>query len=393
MKAAVKICGVLGLCLLFWLLPGCAAAADLPNSAGENLSDMLELGDLEQSINDIAEYMGEVLGAEPVRELWESARRGEIRLDFAFLGHVLAAVFFKEVGPALSVFGQLLVLAVFSLLVSHLQNLQNSSGGVGELAGSVVYLAFLGIVLQVFRLAGNAAGEAVELMSDFLYALLPVLLTLLASTGAASSIALFNPALLSAVGISLHLLRVFVMPLLYISGALVVGGQISPNLKLSGLAKLAREVAMGVFGIMLTVFTAFLGLLGLSGAVIDGIGLKAVKTASGAFIPVVGRTLADVLDTVIATLLLLKNVIGVFGIVILLLVCIMPGVKILLLALAFRLAGAFAEPLGDKRLAEALTSLGGVVMLFFGVVAISGVFFFFIISITIGMGNLTFALR
>jgi stage III sporulation protein AE len=183
------------------------------------------------------------------------------------------------------------------------------------------------------------------------------------------------------------------MPLLYISGALVVGSQISPNLKLSGLAKLAKDVAMGVFGIMLTVFTAFLGLLGLSGAVIDGLGLKAIKSAAGTFIPVVGRTLADVLDTVIATSLLLKNVIGVFGIMVLLLVCILPGVKILLLALAFRLAGAFAEPLGDKRLAEALTSLGGVVMLFFGVVAISGVFFFFIISITIGMGNLTFALR
>ena len=40
-----------------------------------------------------------------------------------------------------------------------------------------------------------------------------------------------------------------------------------------------------------------------------------------------------------------------------------------------------------------MNSMGQVVLLFFAVTAISGLFFFFIVSITIGMGNLVVALR
>ena len=230
-------------------------------------------------------------------------------------------------------------------------------------------------------------------MSSFLYALLPVLLTLLVSLGAPTAVGLYHPLLLGAVGSALHLLRIFVLPLLYISGALTVGGQISPQIKLNGLAKLCRDVAMGIFGIMLTVFGALLGLLGLGGSVIDGLGLKAVKSAAGAFIPLVGRTLADTLDTVISTALVLKSLIGVLGLVVLLLICIVPAVKILLLSLLLRLTAALVEPLGDSTLAAAMNSMGQVVLLFFAVTAISGLFFFFIVSITIGMGNLVVALR
>ena len=262
-----------------------------------------------------------------------------------------------------------------------------------KLAQSVVWLALLGIVLQAFRLAGDSCSEAIQVMSGFVYALLPVLLTLLASLGAVSSVGVFNPVMLAAVSMALHVCRSFVLPLLHISGALTVGGNLSPNLSMAGLARLSRDVAMGVFGIMLTLFSAVLGLLGLTGSVVDGLGMKAVKSASGIFIPIVGRTIADVMDTVISTSLLLKNTIGVLGLMILLLICILPAVKILVLSLMFRLAAALAETLGDVRLAAAYNALGGVVTMFFAVTAAAGIFFFFVVSITIAMGNLTVAVR
>ena len=84
---------------------------------------------------------------------------------------------------------------------------------------------------------------------------------------------------------------------------------------------------------------------------------------------------------------------GLWLLVILLLLCIMPAVRILVYSLLFRLVGALVEPLGDSRLAGILSSMGGIVLLFFGIVAISGLFFFFIVSITIGMGNLVVAIR
>ena len=173
---------------------------------------------LEQTITYVADYLREAAGTEALQELWQGVWAGEIRVDFSLLGKVLAAVFLREINASLRILGQLLVLAVFGLLLVHLPG-----NGVADLARRIVYLALFGVVLQVFQLAGGAAAEAVELMSSFLYALLPVLLTLLVSLGAASSVGLYNPLLLAAVASALHVLRIFVLPLLYICGALTVG--------------------------------------------------------------------------------------------------------------------------------------------------------------------------
>ena len=380
--------------LLFGLLLCCPAPAwadelnvGQDNQNGLSVADLDTLG-LEQAIDEVAQYLGQTTNSQALRELWQGVQRGELKLDVGLLGQAVVAVFLREIDQALRILGQLLVLSVFGVPLVHIPR-----QSVAELARRIVYLALYGVVLQVLVLAGGAAAEAVELMSSFLYALLPVLLTLLVSLGAPTAVGLYHPLLLGAVGSALHLLRIFVLPLLYISGALTVGGQISPQIKLNGLAKLCRDVAMGIFGIMLTVFGALLGLLGLGGSVIDGLGLKAVKSAAGAFIPLVGRTLADTLDTVISTALVLKSLIGVLGLVVLLLICIVPAVKILLLSLLLRLTAALVEPLGDSTLAAAMNSMGQVVLLFFAVPAISGLFFFFIVSITIGMGNLVVALR
>ncbi len=369
------------LLLVFWWLPGAVLAVD----TSAVTPDMTEL---EHSIDEVGRYLGEYLPGGGLDELWRQARQGEIELSPQLFAETAAQAFTREVNGALSLFGQLLTLSVFTMLLARFEQ-----KGVGKLAASVVYLAFMGLAVQVFRLCGDTAGETIHVMSDFVYALLPVLLTLLVSLGGASSVALFNPTLLFAVSVSLHILRFFVLPLLYISGALTLFGRLPAGVKLSGLAKLARDLAMGVFTVMLSVFTAFLSVLGLSGAALDGLGFRAVKSASGIFIPVVGRTIADVMDTVVGTALLLKNVVGVAGIVVLALLCVLPAVKILLLYLCFRVAGALCEPLGDEALAGLLNALAGVVVLFFAVVAAAAIFFFFLICIIIGMGNIMLALR
>lgn len=380
------------LVMLFTIFtPAGAWAADMAYDMSSYWSDPALSGELESldgAIDAVSSYLGEALDTGALQQLWQRVKNGELPVDINLLWRVPLAAMLGALPAAVKVLGQLVVLAAFGLLLVHLPG-----RGIAPLARQVVYLALFGVVLQVFVQAGGAASGAVEEMSSFLYALLPVLLTLLASLGAPSTVALYNPLLLAAIGSSLHLLRILVLPLLYISGALTVGGSISQSLKFAGLAKLCRDIGMGVFGIMLTLFGALLGLLGVSGAVLDGLGVRAAKSAAGVFIPVVGRTLADSLDAVVSTALLLKNLIGVLGLVILLLLCIMPAVQILVYSLLFRLVGALVEPLGDSRLAGILSSMGGIVLLFFGIVAISGLFFFFIVSITIGMGNLVVAIR
>lgn len=347
-----------------------------------------EYADLDKAILQVAEYLEDYLPQSSLQSLWQGIKSGDAELNWQLPGKLAAEVFAKEIVGAAALLMQLLVPVLFGMLLGSL-----AQGGVGRLTALIIGLAAAVPAVKAFAVAGAAAEAAVNLMSDFLYALLPVLLTLLAAMGGGSAVALFNPALLFAVSVALHLLRVFVLPMLYVSGALAVGGRLGGGLKLGGLARLTRDLAMGVFGIMLTVFTGLLGVLGLSSAVVGGLGLRAVKSAGGAFIPVVGHTLMDALDSVLGTTLLLKNIIGVGGVLMLLLICILPGIKILLLYAVFRLVAALAEPLGDTAMCGLLNDMAGVVVLFFAVTAAAGLFFFFLISITIGMGNIMLMVR
>jgi len=99
------------------------------------------------------------------------------------------------------------------------------------------------------------------------------------------------------------------------------------------------------------------------------------------------------LDSVMGTALVLKNGIGVVGIIAIFIICALPAVKILVQFIIFRLAAAIIQPLGDEQLADALTDLSNALLLLFAAVAICGLLFFFILAICIGAGNVTMMMR
>lgn len=63
------------------------------------------------------------------------------------------------------------------------------------------------------------------------------------------------------------------------------------------------------------------------------------------------------------------------------------------MSLMYRLTSALVEPLGDGQLAEALSGLGNSLLALFAVVAACGLLFFFVLSIVVGMGNVSMMMR
>jgi len=394
MRKVPAVAFLLFFCLFFNLFPGAtpALAADNGNTAATSIAGELDFSAVEKYIGEMDQGTKELLGAESLSDLWRQAKAGEISLKPAELGKAIARLFWGEVLANGKMLAQLAVLAAACLLLTNLRGAM-ASEAVSTLSHGVVYLVLLGIALQCFTLAGSSAKEAVELMSGFLYALAPLLLTIMAAMGGLVSINIFQPTLLFLVGAAVNIIQVAVLPLVYFSAILGIVSYISPRFNVSKLAKLCRDIALGIMTLILTLFTAAMGLAGLTGGIMDGLTVKAAKTATGIFIPVVGKSLADAMDTVLSTALILKNSIGIFGVIAIFLICAMPAVKVLVMALIYRLAAAFVEPLGDGELSNALNGLGGALMALFGVVAASGLLFFFVLSIIVGMGNISMMIR
>jgi len=163
--------------------------------------------------------------------------------------------------------------------------------------------------------------------------------------------------------------------------------------KVNQLANLLRNVSVGCLGVFVTVFLGVISIRGAGSAVADGVTIRTAKYIAGNFVPVVGRMFSDASETIIGASLLVKNAVGLAGVVILLILCAFPALKIMALALIYNVSAAVLQPLGDNPLITCLETIGKSLIYVFAALAVVGLMFFLAITILITAGNLSVMMR
>ena len=110
---------------------------------------------------------------------------------------------------------------------------------------------------------------------------------------------------------------------------------------------------------MLTVFVGLLSLEGTLSSSVDGLTAKTAKAAVSSFIPVVGKMLGDTIDTVIGCASILKNAVGMVGVIIIIGICIGPVLKLASLTIIYHLGAALCQPIADEKIVKLLEQMGG----------------------------------
>lgn len=288
--------------------------------------------------------------------------------------------------------GAIILLTVFSMILQNIQSaFENNS--VSKVAYAITYLVIFILAINSFHTAMEYAREAISNMVNFMVALIPLILALMATMGNITSVSLFHPFIIFLINTSGILIYSVVFPLLFFSSVLGIVSAFSEQYKVSELANLFRNVAVGLLGIFLTVFLGVVSVQGATSAVVDGVTIKAAKFVTGNFVPVVGRMFTDATDTVIGASLLLKNTVGLAGVVILILLCAFPALKVLSIALIFNIAAAILQPLGQSSVITCLKVIGKNLMFVFAALATVCLMFFLGITIIIAAGNLSVMVR
>jgi stage III sporulation protein AE len=168
---------------------------------------------------------------------------------------------------------------------------------------------------------------------------------------------------------------------------------LSSRYKVTQLANMLRSVSIWVLGLFVTIFLGVISVQGASGAVTDGVTIRTAKYVAGNFIPVVGRMFSDASDTVIGASLLVKNAVGLSGVVMLILFCAFPALKILTLAIIYNVSAAVMQPLGDSPIITCLQTIGKNMIYVFAALAAVGLMFFLAVTIMIAAGNVSVMMR
>jgi len=369
---------------------GTDPARDATQDLIETQLGRLEMDQVERYWNELLREYGGYLPGSRAPTLMEMIM-GE-GLSFGEIIGGLARMLFHEILFNGSLMVSIIILTVFSMILETMQSAFEKNT-VSKIAYSISYIVLIVLAVNSFHVAIGYAREAIEDMIDFMVAMVPLLLTMLAAMGNLVSVSIMHPLIIFMIHAVGTLIHVIVFPLLFFSAVLHIVSSLSDKYQVTHLANFLRSASVALLGAFLTVFLGVISVQGATSAVTDGVTIRTAKYITGNFVPVVGRMFSDAADTVISASLLVKNAVGIVGVIIIVLLCAFPAIKILTLALIYNLSAAIMQPLGDSPIVTCLQTIGKSMIYVFAALASVGLMFFLAVTIMITLGNVTVMLR
>ncbi|NMB97945.1 MAG: stage III sporulation protein AE, partial [Clostridiaceae bacterium] len=277
---------------------------------------------------------GKLLEKYTADEIMSDAVIGKLNLNITHIFKKIVNYFLQEIYVNMHILLELIALIIFCAVLNNLQN-SFAKDGVGEIAFFVCYIVLVSLLVVGFKKAATYGIEAINQMAGFMKASIPVIISLLISSGSITSGGVFRPILIMVVEIAALVVKNIFVPLIFLSTVLSIVNNISDRLHLDKLAGLVKKTGLVIIGIVMTIFVGILAIQGPISAVADGIANKTVKFALGTFIPIVGGYLADAADTVIGCTLLIKNAAGIVVMIGIISICIIPLLKMSVLVLMY----------------------------------------------------------
>lgn len=350
----------------------------------EQLASM-DMEELEE-LFDIAAKDGSVFGDTSPGEVIRSILQGDPIFNFNDIISAVTGHFMQEVHSSIILGVQLVIICI---IIGLLKNLADnfSQDTVSNLGVIVCSCCVIMLCLKCFMDIYQVCADAVETMTVTMQALLPILVPLLITMGGFASGGILNPFIVTAITIFNSILQRLVMPAVYISCVFILVNSLSEKDYVNKLALLIRGIAVSAIGLMVTLFSGLTILQGLVTKTADGMLAKTAKYSVDNFVPIVGGFAADSLDLILSCATIIKNGIGIFGLIIILTLLIVPMIKILAVALVFKISAVIIEPIGNKTISDCLNEVGNTVITLAIILFLVAMMFVIFLSVIIGIGG------
>lgn len=324
-------------------------------SQEEVLSSQQDSLNIASFIKEAQKYTTDTFEEFDLGELFSSAITGKI--DNAMLLKVFSKVIGKEVVSSINVLGSIVIIIVIhSILKSISEGLENKS--ISQITYYVQYILIVTLIMKNFADILIMVRTSISSLVGFMNSLVPLLITLMLTTGNIASAGITEPIILFIITFIGNFITTVLIPFILIANVLGIVSKVSPRVQVDKLAKFFNSSVVWVLGIVLTIFVGVLSVEGSLSSTVDGITAKTAKAAVTNFIPVVGKILGDAVDTVIGCSNVLKNAVGIVGVIVIVCICIGPIIKLAVLMALYYLAGAICQPIADEKIVKLLEQMG-----------------------------------
>jgi len=260
--------------------------------------------------------------------------------------------------------------------------------GISDIINFVSIAVVVVLISKFIVQVNNVVISTSNTMQNVINYLFPILLTTMGIVGASSSVSIFTPiTTILNTGIS-NIITNLLFPVYVLSFVLIVVSSLTQRVKLNKfidfIGSLFKTIISVLFGIMSTIFV----IKGVSAGRFDNVGIFSTKFAIKNYIPIIGTYISEGFNYLMLSSVLIKNSVGLAGIVLMLLIILMPVIYILVLRLLFHFISSLIEVVGDTSISVFLEKVSKIMA--FPLTVILGVAFMFImtLSLVISTANL-----
>ena len=318
----------------------------------DSQSEVLKISDF---LNNASKYSPDFFEEVDFNKILNNAIQGKI--DNSFFIKIIVKIIGKETFTSIKVISSIIVIIVIHGILNSFNQDSNNSN-VAKIAYYVQYILIITIVMTNFSNIINLIINSINNLVSFCNSLIPILMTLMITTGSIASSSILYPIILFIITFIGNFISGIILPITTISISLSIISKISDKVQLNNLSKFFKSGVVWLLGIVLTIFVGVISLEGSLSSSVDGLTSKTTKAVVSNFVPIVGKILSDSVETVLGCTNILKNAIGIIGVLVVVGICILPIIKLLLIMVTYYIGSAICEPIADKKITSLLSQIG-----------------------------------
>lgn len=312
---------------------------------------------IQSFIQNSKQYAGDFFNEIDIGQILNSAISGNV--DNSTLYKRILNILGGEVQVGIkSILGILAIIIIHSILKAISEGLENDA--ISKMIYYVQYIAIVTIIMTNFSDIVNLVKETTTNLIGFMNTLIPVLISLMLYTGSITTSSILEPIILFMINFIGNLIQDLFIPILLIITTISIVSKISDKVQVEKIAKFLKSSTIWFLGIILTIFVGVVSLEGTLSSSIDGITAKTAKSIVSSGVPVVGKILGDVVDSVLGCGVILKNAVGLVGVIVIIGICILPILKLSVLTISYQLVASVGGVIADEKIVKLLEQIADI---------------------------------
>lgn len=354
LAAAILVC-------LWGVTENVKAASEVEERTGSDISSEMEEtidGYLDElDFSDIDKMLSEQEGTDELdfRALVERMLDGE-EIEKGWLLEKIFSAVFSEVREFRGTMIQIIILCiVFAILYNFANVFENPA--VTEISFYMVYILLLVLLMKSFFILRDVSVAAISRVMIFLQVMIPLFTASMVFSGQITTAAgFYDMTFLLIYGMEWMMQRL-VIPGIQIYVMLELMNYLTGEEMLSKMTSLIKS---GILWVVKCLFTVVIGInvvQNLLTPVIDTFKSGLIAKTAG-LMPGLGTSINAVTEIMVGSGIIIKNGIGMAAIVVLLILCAGPLIKVWVMTFLYKLLAAMMQPVADKRVIGCIAGTG-----------------------------------